>query len=138
MPPRSGTAIATAAGKPAIVAESGDRGLCEEEAVQVHVRGVRNILSLLGVLDGGVRPEDVPLRPNSRFVWQRSNHLGIFYPAVKLLERVQKGQVLGHVRDHFGEPLEIVTAAADGEILFIITCPPVARGDSLLAIGTER
>jgi predicted deacylase len=133
--PGSGYAAAAAAGKPAILAEAGGQGVLDEDSVRLHLTGVRNVLGLLGVLDGGPAPEQVPLRPNLRMVWHRSEHLGIFYPVVGIGDRVKRGQLLGEIRDHFGDCLADVVSQGEGEILFLITCPPVSPGDPLLAVG---
>jgi len=148
--PGSAYAAAAAAGKPAILAEAGGQGILDEESVQLHLQGLRNVLSLLGVLpaptavpfspsaDPGRPSGPAELRPNLKMVWHSSDHLGLFYPAVRIGQRVEKGQKLGEIRDYFGDHVADVISQGAGEILFLVTCPPVSSGDPLLAVGAPN
>jgi predicted deacylase len=126
---------AAAAGIPCILTEAGDVGQLDQEAVEIHGRGLRNVLCELGILPGQPTPAGptVLLRNNH---WMTSDHTGCWYPAVQAGEQVAKGQPLGELRDYFGETLARITAPADGVVLFRVTSLAVDAGDPLLAIGS--
>jgi uncharacterized protein len=133
-----GTTSSSAAeiGIPAIIAESGECGLVQEEAVARHVRGLDGVLALLGIAD---RPEGAP-EPSpvylSRFTWMRSGRGGWWAPAVRTGEQVREGQVIGTISTLDGsQVLETITAPADGVPIFITSSPAVADDGLLLGLG---
>src|SRR5438270_1016464 len=65
-------------GVPAILAESGGRGLVEEEAVVRHMNGALNIWRTLGILGDEPPAPASPPRLLTRNEWLRSEHEGIF------------------------------------------------------------
>jgi uncharacterized protein len=134
---RPGMLYAAAAerGVAAMIAESGRCGLVEQEAIQRHVDGVRNIWRTLGLL-GDVPPARVePPRVLSRFEWLRSDHEGIFVCDVRVNDPVQAGQSLGRMIDLLGNPLAEVTSPVAGVVLFTVTSPAIKQGGLLLGVG---
>ena len=128
-------AAAAARGVPALIAESGRCGLVEEEAIQRHVDGVRNIWRTIGVL-GDAPPRTVaPPRVLNRFEWLRSEHEGIFENSVKVSEQVRAGQSLGRMVDLLGNPLADIVCPADGVVLFTVSSPAIKAGGLLLGVG---
>jgi predicted deacylase len=125
---------AAAAGIPCILTETGGVGQLQPEAVDMHIRGVENVLHELDILTGAPAPvgPTTLLRENH---WMTSDHTGCWYPAVRAGEQVAQGQALGELRDYFGETLAHVVAPAAGVVLFRVTSLAVDAGDPLLAIG---
>jgi uncharacterized protein len=121
-------------GVPSMLAESGRCGQLEEEAVQRHVDGVRNILRTLGIMSGAPRSVPPP-RFLDRFDWLRSEHEGIFHCRVRVGDEVSGGQVLGEVVDLLGNPLGDITAPAGGVVLFLVTSPAIKADGLLMGIG---
>jgi uncharacterized protein len=134
---RPGMLYAAAAerGVPAMIAESGRCGLVEEEAIQRHVDGVRNIWRTIGVLTDKPPTQVDPPRVLNRFEWLRSDHQGIFECGVRVSEQVRAGQSLGRMIDLLGNPLASVTCPADGVVLFTVTSPAIKKGGLLLGVG---
>jgi predicted deacylase len=134
---RPGMLYAAAAeqGVPALIAESGRCGLVEEDAIQRHVDGVRNVWRTLGLLVDEPPRNVPPPRVLSRFEWLRSPHQGIFDCAVRVNDQVRGGQRLGQMLDLLGNPLGEVTSPADGVVLFTVTSPAIKEGGLLLGIG---
>jgi predicted deacylase len=128
-------AAAAARGVPAMLAESGRNGLVEEEAIQRHVDGVRNVWRTLGILVD--RPPEAVERPHllRRNEWLRSEHEGVFLCRVRPGESVVAGQVLGELVDLLGNPLAAVRSPDDGVVLFTVTSPAIKQGGLLLAVG---
>ncbi len=121
-------------GKPAVLAEAGGQGILDEPSVQIHVRGVTNVLRHFGVLEGA--PE-VPRKPVElpQWAWVAAEDGGMFYPAVKVGQEVEKGQVLGEFRDWFGDRLRTVESPAAGMVVFLVTSPAINKGDPILSVG---
>jgi len=53
----------------------------------------------------------------------RSEHVAMWYPDVVLSQEIAKGQVIGHLRDYWGQPVAEVTAPGDGIVTAIRTSP---------------
>jgi len=132
--PGSLYAVATLNGVAAMLAESGGRGLLIEEDVVRHVRGVTNILRAIGAYEG--EPERVaPPQVMKSFDWLRSPAEGMFHCAVRVDQRVTKGDVVGELTDLVGEPLATIRAQETGVVLFVVTSPAIKKDGLLLAIG---
>jgi hypothetical protein len=127
-------------GIPAIIAEAGGCGLVEAAAVDTHVRGLDQVLAVLGMTDDqapGAVPAAAPVRLG-RFLWLRSISEGWWEPAVRPGEQVAEGQVLGTVSSLDGaQVLQSVTAPAPGVPMFITSSPAVAVDGLLLGLGAQ-
>jgi predicted deacylase len=125
-------------GIPAIIAEAGGCGLVEAAAVDAHVRGLDQVLAVLGMTDGPVAaPDTAPVRLG-RFLWLRSVSEGWWEPSVRPGEQVAEGQVLGTVSSLDGaQVLQSVTAPAPGVPMFITSSPAVAADGLLLGLGAQ-
>jgi hypothetical protein len=137
--PVAGTtsAAAAAAGIPAAIAEVGGRGLLEEAAVQVHLRGIRNVLRELDMLPGDPEPSPWSQRQVGRFVWLRCKRAGWWAAAVDAGAEVAAGDLLGSVEDAYGDELERIEAPEDGVVLFITSSPAVSDDGLLLGLGAD-
>lgn len=132
--PGSAFEAAAAAGIPSVLPEAGGQGILDESMVQIHLRGIRNVLATLRVIPGAVEPAAPPVHVK-RFLWLRSDHAGLFYPRVAVGDSVAEGELLGEIRDWFGRQLALVTSPTAGSVLFLVTTPATNPGDPLLAIG---
>jgi uncharacterized protein len=140
--PRSGGAIsgttssaAAGAGIPAVIAEAGGCGLLEESAVELHLAGLENALRHLGMLEGEPTPPSAGMRSVDRFVWLRCEHEGWWEPSARAGDEVSASQVVGVVRDLYGDVLEEIVAPEDGVLLFVTSSPAVAADGLLLGLG---
>jgi uncharacterized protein len=131
------TSAAAEAGIPGVIAEAGGRGLLEEHAVQLLVSGVCNVLRHLEVLAGDPDPPPSGQRQVGSFIWLRSTNEGWWETAVASGAEVDEGQLLGRVRNLWGDVLEEHHAPRDGVILFITTSPSVAADGLLLGLGAD-
>jgi predicted deacylase len=129
---------AAQAGVPAILAESGGRGLALEPDIQRHVDGVLNIWRSLGLLTDAPPVAVTPPRMLARNEWLRSPHEGIFLCRVQPGDNVAEGQVLGEMVDLLGNRLADVKSPADGLILFTVTSPAIKKDGLLLAVGVPE
>jgi uncharacterized protein len=133
-----GTTSASAAeiGIPAIIAESGECGLVQQDAVDRHVRGLDRVLALLGIADGPAAVDGAQPTYLTRFLWMSTTDAGWWEPAVRPGEPVTEGQTLGTVSTLDGaRVLQTITAPADGVPMFITSSPAVAANGLLLGLG---
>jgi uncharacterized protein len=127
---------AAARGIPAIIAEAGGFGQLEEASVQLLAEGVDNVLRRLDMLPGEPGPPRAAMRHVGGNEWLRSQRQGWWEAAVRAGDEVSAGDVLGRVRDLWGEEHEVITAPADGVVLFLTTSAAVEADGLLLGLGT--
>ena len=125
---------ATTMGLPGFLAEIGQCGLWNEEAVTGYLRGLKNVLKYFKVIPGEVEDYGaVTYLPKLAGV--NADHAGCWYPTVQLDERVSKGQKLGEIRDYFAKTLSEYFAPQDGVALYVVTSLAINAGDPLVGIG---
>jgi predicted deacylase len=127
---------AAEAGIPAIIAEAGGCGQFEEQAVQLLVRGVRNVLRHLEMLPGDPEPT-TRQRTVGSFVWLRSRYEGWWDARVRAGDEVTAGGLLGQIRNLWGDELEEIRAPCEGVVLFSTTSPAVEANGLLLGLGAD-
>ena len=133
-----GTTSASAAeiGIPAIIAESGECGLVQQDAVDRHVRGLDRVLALLGIADDPAAGDAARPTYLTRLLWLNCDDAGWWEPAVRPGEAVAAGRTLGTVSTLDGaRVLQTITAPADGVPMFITSSPAVAANGLLLGLG---
>lgn len=130
------TSVGAAAlrGVPAIAAEVGQQGICDQTSVDLHLRGLKNVMAHLGMIApiGPLVPAPEEL---AEMVWMRTDVSATYHPSVVVGEHVKKSQLVGELRDMFGDPIRGLNAVASGEVLFCVTSLAVKAGDPLLGIG---
>jgi predicted deacylase len=124
-------------GVPSIIAEAGGCGQLEEEAVTMLVDGVRNALRSLEMLPGPVEPPGREMQFVGAFDWLRCRDAGFWEAAVAVGAEVAEGDLLGRVRNLYGDVLEEIHAPRDGVVLFLTTSAAVADDGLLLGLGAE-
>jgi uncharacterized protein len=131
-----GTSVqgAAEAGIPGIVAEAGGRGLFTEEDTQLLMEGIQRVLRHLGML-GGQHPSLEGVTVVNAFTWLTSPAEGMWYPAVGVGDQVNEGQMIGRVRDLFGEPIADIESPHDGVVLFVTSNPAMRENGLVMAIG---
>ncbi|MHB1683024.1 MAG: M14 family metallopeptidase [Bacilli bacterium] len=120
-------------GKLAVIAEAGQLGILDPACSQRLVEGAYNALRYLGVLDGDVI--ELPCKVLEDFDWYRANFGGLWYPAVRIGDRVEDGQLLGRMTDEFGDTIQQYRATREGFVLFLVMSLAMNANDPLLAIG---
>ena len=94
--------------------------------MQTHLRGFRNVLKILGMIDG--EPEhDVPTQETLSTFW-RVEQEGVFYPLLELGQKVEEGESIGILKDLFGQEIESLTAPHGATIIAIVTTPAAKEG----------
>ncbi len=124
-------------GKPAMTIESGYLGTTDPQCVAEIVSGVRGVLRELQMMDDGPAPLMKPVYLDPSEVVS-SPETGILYPHVERDQHVTKGTILAHITDFFGTTIAEVPAPIDGLVLYIVTTPPITKGQPIGCIGTPR
>jgi predicted deacylase len=106
-------------GKPSFLVELTPYYSISPQAVAVGVRGVLNVMKTLKMIEGDVEPQDEVLVIEDRLgiVFGTSGSGGLVIPETVLGDPVTKGQVVGHVVDFFGDPVEEIVSPVDGWML---------------------
>jgi len=133
-----GTSYANAAklGIPSAIVEAGGIGQLDQDSVDLHLRGLKNVLRHFGCLKGEAF-EPIGQHYYRDFIWLRSPVKGIFYCAVKLGDSLRTGQPVGTVVDYFGNLLVNIKAPVAGKLLFLTTSPAIAVEGLILGIGIK-
>lgn len=132
-----GTTVSAAAqiNIPCLLAEAGQLGLQDETSTNLLQQGCHNVAQLLGILPGS--PPRTQLRIFEDWPWVRAAHSGCWYPQVKIGDRVEKGQVVGVVKDYFGEEIAKYHSPSNGLVLLVMTALSVNSNDPLLGVAAD-
>ena len=132
----SGSSCAAAAdvGIPAIIAESGQNGLLDRVAIDIHLAGLTNLARRIGVLDGEPEPER-EVRHYDGWHWLRTEKEGWWQPAVGPGASVAAGEMLGTMSDVWGDVFSEVRAPETGTVLFLTSSPAVLADGLLMGLA---
>lgn len=126
---------ATAAGIPSIIAEAGQMGVVDEKDTTLLTQGCRNVARLIRIL-----PDDpIPVQPSKllkKVDWIYADQRGCWYPLVKAGGYVEQEQVVGVVKDFFGNVVEQYRSPSTGVVILSCTSLAVREQHRLVGIGT--
>ena len=74
----------------------------------------------------------------TKFEWLYTKHEGMWYPKVAAGDLVKKGQEMGTIGDLFGNTLEKIVSPVNGVILFLTINPSVLENGLLMGIGAKE
>ncbi len=124
-------------GIPTLLYEAGEALRFDEVGIRAGVKGIVNVMRLLGMLPATrakskAHTEPVVARSSS---WVRAPSSGILRAMVPLGGRVKNGTLLGIVADPFGEREVEITATFSGIVIGRTNLPLVNEGDALYHIA---
>ena len=128
----SNTAITR--GKPALTTETGGVAIVDEASIALVERGVDGLMRHLGMRADGPPPVSAPVFFERNEV-VRAGATGIFHADVEKGREVKKGASLGRIVDFYGKTIEAVLAPFDGHVLYVVTTPPISKGEPVAMIG---
>ena len=107
--------LASVHGVPSVLIERGQLSLFSREEIEADKADVRNILRVLGVLDGEWTsyPKQALLEYGDE-----APCTGCWYPEKRVGDSFRKGEKLGEIRDYFGRSLFTEYAPTDGVLLY--------------------
>lgn len=122
------------AGCPTIILEAGEVAKVEPTVVETGVRGVRNVLTELGMVEGR------PFKPAYQAIihkttWVRAKAGGMLQFHVGPGDLVQQGQPIATNADLLGRNPTVIESPRDGVILGMATLPAVNPGDPICHIA---
>lgn len=122
------------AGCPTIVLEAGQVGRIESCAVECGVRGIRNILRHLDMIDGedGPAAEQLNIRKTR---WVRAEVGGLLRFHVAPGDVVSGGQPIATNEGVFGAARTVLISPADAVVLSMTTHPAVKPGEPVCHLG---
>ncbi|MHB8898757.1 MAG: succinylglutamate desuccinylase/aspartoacylase family protein [Thermoguttaceae bacterium] len=125
---------ACAAGCPTIMMEGGEVWKVEPAIVAATVRGVRNVLGHLGMLD------ETPLRPEYQVViektrWVRAERGGFLEFHVAPGQIVDRGQPLATSATLLGRERRVLHSPFDAVVVGMTTLPAVSPGEPICNLG---
>jgi predicted deacylase len=121
-------------GKPAITTEAGGLGQTDEASVAAQESGALSVADFLKIMPGeSVRTDKPVFIDRSEVI--RTPATGVWLPAVKNMQNVAAGALLGRVTDPFGNVLFEARAPLAGEVLYVVGTPPVSEGEPLAFVG---
>ncbi len=141
-PTATGRSISAAEehGIPWIYTEAAGGGRTLPEDIACYTTGVLNVMRWLGMLSGqpeahsvrynllGAGNTDAPIRVDSS---------GYFVADVELLAAVTSGQIIGHVLDFAGEPIEDIRAHSTGRVVMMRRLPAIHAGEGAFLLTGE-
>jgi len=132
----STSASAAAIGIPAIIAESGQNGIVDPQAIARHVRGVKNLAISLGIVQGSAKSStDSDFVVYDGWDWLRAEQDGWWNPAVETGTDVNAGELLGTMSDLWGDEFAQIKAPQSGTVLFQTSSPAVLKGGILVGLA---
>ncbi len=122
---------------PGMLLERGGGFYCDREWQEADYKDIRLLLDHLGMYaaEPGTRDETVKHRVFRDTVYLDFEEDGLWYPAVGVDTPVKKGQLLGTLRDFYGETVKEYFADADAHVLYQTEGLAVRKGDFLIAYG---
>jgi predicted deacylase len=133
-PEQSLRRAACQAGCATIVLEAGEVWKVEAEVLRAGVRGIRNVLMDLGMVEGA--PYEPPYQIEvERTVWVRSAVGGMLQFSVNLGELVERGQPVAYTTDLLGHGGAPVRSHVEGVVMSVTTLPVVKPGDPVCHVA---
>ncbi|MGI9012782.1 MAG: succinylglutamate desuccinylase/aspartoacylase family protein [Phycisphaerales bacterium] len=128
---------ATDSGRPTILLEAGEVNKMQPGIMAVGVRGIRNVLIHLNMLEGTIEKPAFQTRVR-KSIWVRSALGGLLRFHVTPGQIVDQGQPLATTESIFGEARSIVIAPSDGIVLGMATHPAAHPGEPICHIAIPR
>ena len=121
---------------PVIVYEGGESLRLEENAIQQGIYGTLRVLKHFNMIHHNV---EVPKNSTSIHInkrnWIRAKVAGLFTSTVNNGEKVEKGQILGHIMDTYGETNFTIKSPSSSYIIAKNNFPIINMGDALFHLG---
>jgi predicted deacylase len=122
-------------GKPAVTIESGALGMTDSQSVDRVLTGILGVLRELGMTESGPMPltRATYLDPTAVIA---SPETGMIIPKVDRDQTVAAGELIAVITDFFGQPIAEVHSPIAGVVLYIVTTPPMTKGQPVACVGT--
>lgn len=119
---------------PSILIEKGGRGLWSKEEINDYKDDILRVLKHFNVLDGEIKQDKEPINITEA-IYLESTCNGCWYPKVKAGQKVKEGEILGEVKDFFGNIIEVHYAKINGVVLYMTVSLSIEENEPLVAYG---
>ena len=121
---------------PILVFEGGESLRLDELSIKKGINGTLNILRYFNMISDKVIISKFKKSIEiSHRKWIRAEIAGLFSIKINNGDQVQKGQILGHIMDTYGETNFEIKAPYDGYIIAVNNFPIINMGDAMFHIG---
>ena len=117
-----------------LIMEGGEVWKVEPAIVQTAVRGIKNVLISLNMIDGEIETPDTQITI-SRSKWIRADRGGFLQFHVQPGQVVEKAQPLATNTSLLGEEQSVLVAPFNGVIIGMTTLPAISPGEPLCLLG---
>ncbi len=118
-----------------LIYEAGEALRFDEVSIRAGLRGILNVMHLIGMLPEARRPKRVEPVLARTTSWVRAPASGIVSDKVKLGSRVRQGQRLATISDPLGDEEESVIAPFDAIVIGRSNLPLALEGDALFNLA---
>lgn len=120
-----------------VILEAGEPLKIEPSVLEVGLRGVRNVLVELGMLEGELKRPAYQTRID-KSTWVRANVGGLLRFHVAPGQIVEEGQPIATNASVVGREYDVLTAPSDGIVLGMTTLPMVKPGEPVCHLAVPR
>lgn len=133
LPPTNGSLTSQAArrGVVSILAEAGSNGTLEPTDVEIHMRGMRNVMRYLGMVPGEPDVAGEHVQPTGQFVVS-TRCGGLLRLKIGIGDEIREQQEIAEVCNLFGEVVERIHSPQDGIARLIWAHKAVNTGDPIV------
>lgn len=124
-------------GKVALSIECGKLGNLQKETVQQIKSGIYHMLSDLKIYKQ-IKKEKNDFVHLNKQSYIKSKYKGIFHSNYVAGDKVNKGDLIGQVKNEFGDKIAEIIATASGIVLYKIGTPPINVGETIMCIGFSQ
>ncbi len=121
---------------PCVTIEIGAAGIITKADVLVGTTAVKNVMAVLGMIDGQASIPDRQILLQSNESWVRSPFGGIFKPAITLGQFVKQGDIIGDIIDPTSYKTEDIESPLSG-IVTGVSHQPIVRSGTRLAMVVD-
>jgi predicted deacylase len=121
---------------PCVTIEIGAAGLITKRDVLVGTTAVKNVMHVLGMIEGTALVPDRQILLESNEAWVRSPIGGIFKPAIELGQFVEEGSAIGDIIDPTSYKTEDIASPLSG-IVTGMSHQPIVRSGTRLAMVVD-
>lgn len=121
-------------GVPSMLIERGGNGIWSKEEVKDYKKDILSVLGYLNVIEY-MYEKNLNQKEITTTKYISSEIDGFWYPTYKAGEKFSEGEVLGEIRDCFGNIITSYYAEFDGVILYGVFSLAIRKGEEILAYG---
>lgn len=121
-------------GVPSMLIERGGNGIWSNEEVQEYKKDILSILGYFNIIDYSSN-KNLLQKEITTAKYISSEIDGFWYPTYKVGEKFKKGELLGDIKDCFGNIITSYFAEFDGVILYGVFSLAVRKNEEILAYG---